>query len=281
MKEISVSEVTHVVENLCLMAAFDLDQDVENKLRECRSREESKIGDYIFKQILENVDLARKESIAICQDTGTAIFFVEVGQDVHIVGGSLKDAINQGVKLAYTKGYLRMMMVDDPIFKRLNTGDNTPAIIYTDIVQGDELKISVLAKGGGAENMSALKMLRPSDGLEEIKKFVLTTVKEAGGNACPPLIVGVGIGGTMEKAALLAKRALIRKIGKANEDPEYAQLENIVLEDINKTGVGPQGVGGRFTALAVHIEYSPTHLTSLPVAVNLNCHASRIRSASL
>ncbi|HWQ79754.1 MAG TPA: fumarate hydratase [Anaerovoracaceae bacterium] len=281
MKEIQASKITDTVEQLCYEAAFNLEADVENHICEMSKREESEFGKYAFEQILENIRYARAEQIAICQDTGTAFFFVEVGQDVHIMGGNLTDAINEGVRRGYGKGYLRKSICSDPIFSRKNTGDNTPAVIHTEILPGDELKITILPKGGGSENMGQLKMLIPSQGLQGVKDFVLQTVISAGGNPCPPIIVGIGVGGTMDMTTLLAKKALARKIGEPNPDPQYAQLEKELLEEINATGIGPQGLGGRITALAVHIEYFPTHITQLPVAVNLNCHASRHAQAIL
>ncbi|MCR4443447.1 MAG: fumarate hydratase [Peptococcaceae bacterium] len=281
MKDIHVDQIVDAVESICIKAACDLDRDVEEYIKKWQWKEESEFGKYIFEQILENIAYARRENIAMCQDTGAAVIFLEIGQEVHIVGGSLREAIDEGVRRGYKNGYLRNSMVDDPVFRRKNTGDNTPAVVHTEIVAGDKLKIMVLPKGGGSENMGALKMLRPSDGIQGIKDFVLKTVVEAGGNPCPPVIVGVGIGGTMEMTTLLAKKALARKIGQPHRDPEYARLEKELLEEINRTGIGPQGIGGRVTALAVHIEHYPTHITSLPVAVNLNCHASRHAEAVL
>jgi fumarate hydratase subunit alpha len=275
MKEIKTDAIIDAVEALCYTAAYDLPQDVEDCIKANKEKEESEFGKYIFEQILENVEYSRKERVAICQDTGAAVFFIEMGQDVHIVGGSFNDAINEGVRRGYNKGYLRKSMVREPVFERKNTGDNTPAIIHIDIVPGDKLKILLMPKGGGSENMARLAMLTPSAGIKGLKKFVVDAVREAGGNPCPPVIVGVGIGGTMEKTTLLAKKALGRRIGSPNADPRYAQLEQELLEEINNTGVGPQGLGGRITALAVHIEYFPAHITGMPVAVNLNCHASR------
>lgn len=274
MKTIDSATIAAAVEELCIKAAYDLEERVEECLKQWQRKEESEFGKYIFEQILENVAYSRKEQMALCQDTGSALFFIELGQDVH-VAGNLVDAVNEGVRRGYKKGYLRNSMVDDPVFARKNTSDNTPAIIHFDVVPGDELKISLLPKGGGSENMGRLAMLKPSDGLEGVKDFVIKTVAEAGGNPCPPVIVGIGIGGTMDKAAVLAKKALARQIGKLHPDTRYAQVERELLERINDLGVGPQGLGGRVTALAVHIEYFPTHITGLPVAVNLNCHASR------
>ena len=275
MKEIHVTKVEEAVKNLCMQAACYLGEDVEELLKKGLQKEESEFGQYIIQQILDNVELSRTESIAMCQDTGVAVIFVELGQDVHIVGGSFQDAINEGVRRGYQDGYLRKSVVDDPVFKRKNTGDNTPAVIHIDVVQGERLKIMVVPKGAGSENMGALKMLKPAEGLEGVKKFVVKTVMEAGGNPCPPIIVGVGIGGTMEKAAILAKKALTRKAGQHHKDSNYEKLECDLLEEINHLGIGPQGLGGKVTALAVHIEACPTHMATLPVAVNLNCHASR------
>ncbi|MDR1135901.1 MAG: fumarate hydratase [Clostridiales Family XIII bacterium] len=275
MREIQSSHISDAVERLCLKAAFDLGDPVEERIRAFAKREESEFGKYIFGQILENIDYARNEQIAICQDTGSVILFVDVGQDLHISGGDLIGALNEGVRRGYMSGYLRKSICSDPVFDRKNTGDNTPAVIHTEIVAGDRLKIAILPKGGGSENMGTLKMLLPSQGLNGIKEFVLQSVIDAGGNPCPPIIVGVGIGGSMDKAAYLAKKALTREIGLPNPNPDYANLEDELLEAINATGIGPQGLGGRITALAVHIEYFPTHITQLPVAVNLNCHAAR------
>ena len=281
MKEIQASKITETVERLCYEAAYNLGEDVEQRIREMSPDEESEFGKYALEQILENICYARAEGIAICQDTGAAVIFAEVGQDVHITGGSLYDAINEGVRRGYQKGFLRKSICSDPIFDRKNTGDNTPAVIHTEIVPGDKLKLILLPKGGGSENMGQLKMLVPSQGLQGVKDFVLQCVTSAGGNPCPPIIVGIGVGGTMDKATLLAKKALLRRIGEPNPDPRYAQLEKELFFEINATGIGPQGLGGRITALAVHIEYFPTHITQLPVAVNLNCHAARRAEAVL
>lgn len=275
MREIPVEQITETVRSLCIEAACNLPEDVEQLIKKNQALEESQFGKYIFQQIVENIELARKENQAMCQDTGITVVYLEVGQEVHITGGSLVEAVNEGVRQGYTQGYLRKSVVIDPVLNRKNTGDNTPAVIHTEIVPGDKLRIMVVPKGAGSENMGALKMLKPSDGLEGVKDFILKTVREAGGNPCPPVIVGVGIGGTMEKATLLAKKALTRKAGAPNPDPGYAQLEQELLEKINQLGIGPQGLGGRITALAVHIETFPTHIATMPVAVNLNCHASR------
>lgn len=281
MREIHVDNIINTVEALCIQAGCDLGEDVEALIKEGLKKEESDFGKYIIEQILDNVDLARRENVAMCQDTGVAVVYVEIGQDVHIAGGNLQEAIHEGVRRGYTNGYLRKSVVADPLFDRINTKDNTPAVIHMNIVAGDRLKLMVVPKGAGSENMGAIKMLKPSEGVDGVKDFVINTVVNAGGNPCPPVIVGVGIGGTMEKATMLAKEALTRKAGAAHPDEQYAQLEKDILEKINLSGVGPQGIGGRVTALAVHIEHYPTHIATLPVAVNLNCHASRHAEAEL
>lgn len=281
MKEISTEKIIETVKNLCIEAACNLPQDVEELIKKHQASEESEFGKYIFEQMIENIEYACKENQAMCQDTGVAVVYLEVGQDVHIVGGSLVDAVNEGVRQGYTEGYLRKSVVDDPVFDRKNTGDNTPAVIHTEIVPGDQLKITVVPKGAGSENMGALKMLKPAEGLAGVKEFIIKTVTEAGGNPCPPIIVGVGIGGTMEKATMLAKKALTRKAGEHHPDPRYKELEAELLKEINRLSIGPQGLGGRVTALAVHIETYPTHIATLPVAVNLNCHAARHQEAIL
>ncbi len=237
-------------------------------------------GKNIFKQLLKNAEIAREESVPICQDTGFAVVFVELGQDVRIEGGNLNEAINLGVRKGYAEGYLRKSIVKNPI-DRVNTGDNTPAIIHTEIVAGANLKITVAPKGGGGENMSSLKMLKPAEGVEGVKNFVLETVRLAGPNPCPPIVLGVGVGGTFEKAAFLAKKALLRPVGSPNKIPEIADLEKELLDEVNMIGIGPQGFGGRVTALSVNIEIFPTHIACLPVAVNINCHASRHKSCIL
>ncbi len=281
MKEISVEAIVKTVKDLCIEAACDLPLDVEALIREAVDKEESQFGRYSLEKIVKNVELARKENAPMCQDTGMVVILAEVGQDVHIVGGSLTDAINEGVRQGYTDGYLRKSVVADPVLNRKNTGDNTPAVIYTEIVPGDQLRIQVLPKGAGSENMGALKMLKPAEGLEGVKNFIIQTVAQAGGNPCPPVIVGVGIGGTMDKCTLLAKKALARHAGEPHPNPEYAALEAELLEKINQLGIGPQGFGGKVTALAVHIETYPTHIATMPVAVCLNCHAARHKEAVL
>ncbi len=251
------------------------------KLKASEAEEESSLGREILGTIIENARLAKEKSVPLCQDTGLTVVFLEIGQDVHFVGGDLYEAVNAGVAQGYTEGYLRKSSVADPLFARKNTGDNTPAIIHTSIVPGEKVKITVSPKGCGSENMGALKMLKPADGVEGIKQFVVDTVRNAGPNPCPPVTVGVGIGGNMEKAALLAKYSLIRVLGEHNSDALYAKLEEELLELVNKTGVGPSGLGGRTTALAVNIEYAPTHIGGLPCAVNLNCHAARRAQAEI
>ncbi|MBU2567251.1 MAG: fumarate hydratase [Elusimicrobia bacterium] len=274
MRDINISEITGVVKKLCLDTNFVLPEDVWKKLREAQATEESPAGKDVLKQIIENDTIAEKEKIPMCQDTGLAVVFVEVGQEVHITGGDLTDAINQGVREGYTEGYLRKSVVADPL-RRKNTGDNTPAVIHTEIVSGDKLKISVIPKGGGSENMGSLAMLPPSAGVEGVKKFVVDAVKKAGSNPCPPIVVGVGIGGTFDGVALLAKRSLLRPLDSVHPDSYYAGLEKELLKEINNIGIGPQGLGGRVTALAVLIETYPCHITAIPVAVNIQCHACR------
>jgi fumarate hydratase subunit alpha len=279
-KVIHYSTIVNSVINLCMEANYVLGDDVREFLRKAIEEESSTIGKDVLKSLQTNWEIAEQEQIPLCQDTGTVVIFLELGQNVVIDGGFLYDAINQGVKEGYTKGYLRKSIVKHP-WIRENTGDNTPAIIHTEIVPGKSLKITVVPKGGGSENMSALKMLTPAAGLTGIKQFVLDTVKQAGSNACPPIIVGVGAGGNFEKVALLAKKALLRKLGQLNLDPEIAKVETELLEEINKLGIGPQGFGGKTTALAVNLEVAPCHIASLPVAVNINCHVSRHKSIVL
>ncbi len=280
MKDIKASEITSKVKELCLAANFSLGQDVQEAIARAREKEESPLGKEILSQILDNANIAEREQIPMCQDTGFAVFFLELGQEVRVVGGSLYEAINEGVRQGYKDGYLRASILVDPI-KRVNTGDNTPAVIHTEIVPGDKLSITFEAKGGGSENMSRLAMLTPAQGLEGVKNFVVDCVRKAGGNPCPPIVVGVGLGGTMEVAALLAKKAVVRELGRVNPDPDLARLEEELLERVNDLGIGPQGLGGRITALAVHIEIFPCHIASLPVAVNINCHAYRHKEVVL
>ena len=279
MREINAAEVTKTVDTLFRDANFYLTDDVLAALKKAAQNEESQVGKEVLEQIIQNADVAAKEQIPLCQDCGAAVVFVELGQEVHVSGGDLNAAIHQGVKQAYDKGYLRKSMVNKPFSTRVNTKDNTPGIINIEIVAGDKIKIIVVPKGGGAENMSRLFMLTPSDGRAGIVNAVVKAVDEAGSNPCPPLIVGVGIGGTAERTLLLAKKSLLRKVGEHNSDPEVAELETELLSKINALGIGPMGYGGRTTALAVNVEVFPSHLASMPLAVNLNCHSSRHKEA--
>ena len=273
MKNIVFDDIVKKVKDACMSANFELGEDVITAFRKTKETEESPVGKEILEQLIENATIAKEEKIAMCQDTGFAVFFVEIGDEVKVSGGNLVEAINEGVRQGYKEGYLRKSICHP--FTRKNTGDNTPAIVHLDMVPGDQLKIIVAPKGGGSENMSRVTMLKPSDGIEGIKRFVVERVRESGANPCPPLVIGVGIGGTFEKAALIAKKALLRPVGSKNPDPELVSLEEELLVEINDLGVGPQGVGGRTTALAVHVNMHPCHIASLPVAVNINCHASR------
>lgn len=280
MKELDLRKVTDEVERMCIEGNYFIGKDVLDKIKEAHAKEESEVGKKILGQILENDDIAAKEQVPMCQDTGIVVIFVEVGTDVKI-NGDIYEAINEGVRRGYEKGYLRKSVVRHPL-DRVNTKDNTPAIIHTKLVpNSDKVKIIVAPKGGGSENMSALKMLKPSDGIEGVKKLVVDTIKNAGGNPCPPIIVGVGIGGNFEKAALLAKEAVLRPINDKSADPIAADLEAELLELINKTGVGPLGLGGRTTALAVKVNTYPCHIAALPVAININCHAARHKEVEL
>lgn len=280
MREVKADDIKKTVELLCIEANYNLPQDVLDTLKEKAYEEVSETGIEILDSIIENAEIAKVKEMPICQDTGIAVIFVEIGQDVHVVGGSLDDAINNGVKDGYLNGYLRKSIVNDP-FIRINTNDNTPPIVHYDIVGGDKLKITVAPKGAGSENMSALKMMKPSDGIEGVKKFIIDTVEASGPNACPPLVVGVGIGGNFEYAPLLAKKALLRPINQRNNDDDVRALEEELLLKINSLGIGPQGLGGRITALAVNIEKYPTHIAMLPVAVNISCHVTRHATAIL
>ena len=281
MREIHCRQITETVARLCQEANFYLGDDVINALQEALNREESPLGREILERILDNSRIAAQEKLPLCQDTGLTVVFLEVGQDVHIVGGSLYEAVNEGVRRGYNEGYLRKSVVDRPFSARKNTADNTPAVIHTEIVPGDRLKITVCPKGGGSENMSALAMLKPADGREGVVSFVVDTVDKAGANPCPPVIVGVGIGGSFEYAAYLAKKALLRPLSQPHPDPEVAELEREILRRVNGLGIGPQGFGGRVTALAVHAEVAPCHIASLPVAVNIQCHSARHKEAVL
>jgi len=279
VREIDTQEITREVSRLCREANEKLGEDVLQCFRQAREAETSPVGKEILDQLLENARIAREEQVPICQDTGLAVIFLEVGQEVHLVGGDLKESVHQGVREGYGEGYLRKSSCHP--FTRANTGDNTPAVIYIDIVPGDRVKVLVVPKGGGSENMSRLFMLPPSAGLAGVKERVLETVKEAGPNPCPPTIIGVGIGGTFEQAALQAKKSLLRPLGTLNPDPELDGLEKELLASINKLGIGPQGLGGRTTSLAVHVRLLPCHIASLPVAVNVQCHASRHKEVVL
>ena len=274
MREIKAEIISDEVARICEEANLYLGEDVEHALKDSINKEESPTGKAVLEQLEENINIARNEEIPICQDTGFAVFFVEWGQDAQLTGGSLQEAIDEGVRRGYDKGYLRKSIVKDPL-QRTNTGDNTPSVVNLEMVPGDRVKIAFAPKGGGSENMSIVKMLKPSDGYEGVVNFVVNHVKEAGPNPCPPIVVGVGIGGTFERSALLAKKALIREVGKPNPESFYAEMEKEMLEKINDLGIGPQGFGGRITALSVHVETYPCHIASLPVAVNINCHANR------
>lgn len=273
MREIQASRIAETVSRLCIEANTHLPGDMKRRIQDCRECETWPVAREILDQIVENYEIADAQNVPICQDTGMACVFLEIGQEVY-VNGSTEEAVHEGVREGYKKGYLRKSVVRDPL-DRVNTGDNTPAMIYYDMVPGDRIKITVAPKGFGSENMSQIKMLRPSDGVEGVKDFVLKVVSDAGPNPCPPIVVGVGVGGTFDKAALLAKKALMRSVDERNPEEFYASLEQELLEKINALGIGPQGFGGRTTALAVNIEKMPTHIAGLPVAVNINCHVTR------
>lgn len=275
MREINVEQISATVERLCIESNYYLPQDVKKSLENALEKEESPLAKEIIEDIIKNQDIARKNNVPICQDTGLAVIFLELGQEVRLIGGDLNEAIDEGVRRGYKNGYLRKSAVDDPFIVRKNTGDNAPAIIHTKIVPGDKIKLIFAPKGGGSENMSALAMLKPSDGVKGIKNFVLDTVEKAGSNPCPPIIVGIGVGGTIEKTTLIAKQSLLRNVGEHNPNPDIAKVEDELLEEINKLGIGPQGFGGRTTALAVHIETFPAHIASMPVAINIQCHVAR------
>ena len=275
MRSVPFADVVEMVRLCCLSAAVNLPEDVLAALEKAYANESKPLAKELIGQCLENARIAKAENMPICQDTGFAVYFVEMGTNVRIDGGTISEAITEGTRQGYRDGFLRKSIVTDPLFKRKNTTDNTPPIIHLTMVPGDKINVILAPKGGGSENMSALKMLKPSDGRDGVVKFVTDTVINAGGNPCPPVIVGVGIGGTFEQAALLAKKALLRKVSTPHEEAEYAELEKDILEKINASGVGPQGLGGDTTALAVHVNYHPCHIASLPVAVNINCHAAR------
>ena len=279
VREIAAEDITSTIRRLCIEANTILGDDVVEALKKGLEKEESHVGKDIFRQLLENAKIAKEEGIPLCQDTGMVVVFIEIGQDIHIVGGDLNQAINEGVRQGYRDGYLRASSLDPLV--RKNFGDNTPAIIHVEIVPGENFKLTVIPKGFGGENMSRVALLTPASGIEGIKEFVLRTVEKAGANPCPPGIVGVGIGGTLEKAAIIAKKSLLRPIGQRHPDHQIAKLEEELLEKINRLGVGPQGLGGTLTALDVHIETYPTHIASLPVAVNLQCNCHRHKEAVL
>ena len=281
MKEINVEDIARAVADLAVRACCRLPQEMVDGMRKAHEAEPSPVGKNILEQLLENAAIAATDSIPICQDTGLAVIFADVGQDVRIVGGAFEDAVNEGVRRGYVDGYLRKSCVAEPLFERKNTRDNTPAVIHTRLVPGDTLRLRLAPKGAGSENKSVVKMLVPADGIEGVRKVVLDAVLAAGPNSCPPMVVGVGLGGTMEMAAICAKRAAARDLESRNHDPRYAAFEEELLELINKTGIGPQGLGGLTTALKVHVEWAPTHIASLPVAVNINCHAARHAEVTL
>jgi len=275
MRKIQAKEIKNAVRDLFLKANYFIGEDIMNALKNALEKEESEVGKMVLEMIIKNNEIAAKEEIAICQDTGMAVLFIEKGQEVEIVDGNYLDAINDGVKEAYSTGYLRKSIVDDPVFDRKNTKTNTPAVIYTDIVPGDKIKIIACPKGFGSENMSSIAMMKAADGIEGVIDFVVETVKKAGPNPCPPTIVGVGIGGTADKAMVMAKKAITRRLDDVNPDKRYAEVEEEILKRINKLGIGPGGLGGLTTSLAVKINYMPTHIAGMPVAVNICCHAAR------
>jgi fumarate hydratase subunit alpha len=279
MRDIEANRITEAVKRLCIDANYHLGDDVLQAFQKAHEEEPSIVAKAILEELCENARIAAQGEFPLCQDTGFAVVFIEVGQDVHVVGGDLKEAIEEGVRQGYQEGYLRKSICHP--FTRRNTSDNTPAVVHIDIVPGDKVHICVAPKGGGSENMSRVTMLTPGEGIEGVKRFVIGRIREAGANPCPPIVVGVGVGGTLEKAAMLAKRALLRPLGRPHPDPEIAGIEQSVLEGIQRTGIGPAGYGGRTTALAVHMEVFPCHIASLPVAVNINCHSARHKETVL
>jgi len=279
VREIDVKEIIPIVRKLCIDANYYIGQDVLDKIKEFYEKEESPTAKEVLAILLENYELAAKEKMPSCQDTGVAVVFVELGQDVHLVGGDFYEAIHEGIRQGYKDGYLRKSLVDDPIVGRVNTKDNTPGLIYTDIVPGEKIKITVAPKGGGSENMSEVKMMKAADGIEGVVDFVVDRVRRSGGNPCPPIVVGVGLGGNFEQSALLAKKSLLRPLNESHPEEKWAKVEEEILEKVNKLGIGPQGFGGRTTALAVSIMYKPCHIASMPVAVNIQCHAARHKTA--
>ncbi|MDP8204292.1 MAG: fumarate hydratase [Candidatus Tenebribacter mawsonii] len=278
MREVNVKELIPVVKKLCIDANYYIGEDVIAKIKEFKEKEESPTAKNVLDILLENYELADKEQMPICQDTGIAVCFIEIGQDVHLTGGDFTEAINEGVRQGYQDGYLRKSMVADPIIDRINTKDNTPAIIYTEIVPGEKIKITIAPKGGGSENMSEVKMMKAADGIEGVVAFVVDRISRSGGNPCPPIVVGVGLGGNFEQSALLAKKSLLRSLTVQNPNPKWAKVEKEILDKINNLGIGPQGLGGRTTALGVSILSKPCHIASMPVAVNVQCHAARHKS---
>jgi fumarate hydratase subunit alpha len=280
MRTIKFDSIVEQTKRICIEASYNLSENMAKKFQSAKEAEASPLGKEVLQQLMDNARIAREGDYPICQDTGVAVFFAELGQDVRIIRGSLIDAINKGVAEGYREGYLRCSMVADPL-RRTNTGDNTPAMVTVQLVPGDKLRLSFLAKGGGAENMSTFKMLTPADGAKGVKDFVVNAVKTAGGNLCPPIVVGVGLGGTFDQCCTLAKKALFRQVGEKHPDPFYAQLEAELLDEINKLGIGPMGLGGNTTAVAVHIQTLPCHIASLPVAVNMDCHAHRQKTVIL
>ena len=281
MREIRYDAIVDAVERLCMESNYNLGGDVLASLRQALGTEESPVGREILGEILQNARIAKDDEVPLCQDCGYAVVFVELGQEAHVVGGDFNEAIAKGVRRGYTKGYLRKSVVAHPYSARVNTKDNTPPVIHVSIVPGDKMKLTVAPKGGGSENMSALGMLTPAAGREGVIRFVVDTVRKAGANPCPPTIIGVGIGGTAERAMFLAKKSLLREVGRPSENPEDAELEKEILTRVNRTGIGPMGLGGRITSLAVHVLSQPAHMASLPVAVNLQCHSARHREALL
>ncbi|MEI6724862.1 MAG: fumarate hydratase [Actinomycetes bacterium] len=281
VRDLDVGEITTAVRELCITANYDLPRDVYDALVAACAAEESPVGREVLGQLVENADIAARDRVPICQDTGFAVVFAEVGQDVHLVGGTLADAVDEGVRRGYGDGYLRKSVAEEPAQARRNTKDNTPAILHTTLVPGDKVRLTMMAKGGGAENMSSLNMLKPSQGWAGMSQAVVDTVSRAGSNPCPPVIIGVGIGGTIDEVTLLAKRALLRDVGSTHPDPRVAEMEDELLVRINDLGIGPQGLGGRTTALDVFIEEMPSHIASMPVAVNVQCHAQRHKTVEL
>ncbi len=281
MREINTAQITETIAKLCIDACCELPHDLYHLYLDAYDAETSELGQFTLNQIIENAAIAKHERIPSCQDTGLTVVFVEIGQEVSIVGGDFEEAINAGIAKGYTEGYLRKSCVTEPVFNRINSNDNTPGIIHTKIVAGDKIKIRLAPKGAGSENKSAIKMLLPADGLEGIKNFVIETIKKADSDPCPPLVVGIGIGGTMEKAAILSKEAAMRDVSIKNPHPEYLKLEQELCAEINKLGIGPAGLGGKCTCLKVNIEHYATHIGCLPVAVNINCHAARHAHATI